>query len=73
MEQTVSERARGIVEVVLGVELVEAPPAKLILALLTLHVLAAARVHNYDLALGTGFPARQLVQADETVHLVEVG
>lgn len=65
MQQSVPERARRKVVVILCIELVETPPTKLILALLTLHVLAAARVHNYDLALRTGLPARQFVQADE--------
>lgn len=77
MQQTVAERAVRDIVVELGVELVKAVPAELVLALAALHELAALLPHYIDLTRGAHLRATQFVQVAEKrvflpVELLEV-
>ena len=72
MEHVPAEGAVGMVKMVLSVELIQAPPAELVLTVFAFHVLATTSVDNDHFALGTRLSTGDFVHVYKRLKLINV-
>lgn len=72
MNHVPTERAVGVVEMILSVKFIEAPPAELVLTVFTLHVLATTGVDDNDFTLGASFSTSDLIHVNKSLVFIYV-